>query len=442
MGDALKKPLVAIVGRPNVGKSTLFNRLIRRREAIVDDQPGITRDRKYADTEWEGTTFTLADTGGFIPKGRDAIEEGVTRQVKIAVEEADLVLFINDAATGITDTDGEAAKLLRKSKKPVILVVNKADHLEREFAAAEFIRLGLGEPLLISASNGIGTGDLLSRVIRMLGTRPAAGNEEKSDSVVLAVIGRPNVGKSTFINAILGEERLLVTEIPGTTRDTVDVRVEVKNRNFTLVDTAGLRRRTHIEGGVEYFSTLRTRRMIERCDVACIMIDTDEGVTQQDMIILGEAVAKRKGVLLAVNKWDKIQEDPEKVSQMDEAVRYRLQGIEYLPVLTISSKTGLNIRDVLDTAWTVSEERKKRIPSPAFNRFLENLGRKYQPPAVMGKRVRILYGAQVEAGPPKFTLFCSFPNLIKESYKKFVENQIRETFGFQGVPLVFSYRKK
>lgn len=438
----MKKPLVAIVGRPNVGKSTLFNRLIRRREAIVDDQPGITRDRKYADVEWEGREFTLADTGGFIPKGRDVIEEGVTRQVKIAVEEADLVLFIVDAMTGITDIDGEVARLLRKGEKPVVLVVNKADHPERALAAFDFVRLGLGEPSVISASNGIGTGDLLSRILETLGPQALPSEAEKSDAVFLAVVGRPNVGKSTFVNTVLGEERLLVTEIPGTTRDSVDVRVTAGDRDFVIVDTAGLRRRTHVSEGVEYYSTLRTRRMIEECDVACVMTDAEEGVTHQDLVVLGEAVEKRKGVLVLINKWDLVRDDPDRRKQVEETVRLRMQGLEYVPVLYVSGKTGYRVQDVLDAVWDIALERKKRIPSPALNRFLENLDRQVQPPAVLGKRVHILYGAQVATEAPKFTLFCSHPNLVKDTYRKFVENRIRDAFGFRGVPLVFSYRKK
>ncbi len=438
----MKKPVVAIVGRPNVGKSTLFNRMIRRREAIVDDEPGITRDRNDADTDWEGCTFTVEDTGGFITKGRDDIEKGVTRQVNIAVEEADLVLFMTDATTGITDIDSDVARLLLRSKKPVILVVNKADHPVRAAGAAEFIRLGLGEPVVISASNGIGTGDLLSSIVRVLELKPDPQETPAGDGAVrFAVVGRPNVGKSTFINVLLGEERLLVTEIPGTTRDSVDVGILCGGERFVVIDTAGLRRKTKVEKGVEYYSTVRTRQTIERCDVACVMADAAEGVTQQDMGILGEAIQRRKGVLVAVNKWDIAQDDPEKSRQAKQSVDLRLQGLEYVPVLFISAKTGFRAVSVLEAAQAVARERKKRVPSPAFNRFLENLNRKMQPPAVLGKRVRILYGAQVESDPPKFTLFCNYPELIKETYKKFTENQVRETFGFQGVPLMFSYRK-
>ena len=437
----MKKSVVAIVGRPNVGKSTLFNRLIRRREAIVDDEPGITRDRKSADAEWEGRVFTVVDTGGFIPRGRGTMEKGVTRQVQLAVEEADLVLFVTDATTGITDVDGEVARLLRRRNKPVILAVNKADNPGRETGVAEFIQLGLGEPLAISAEGGIGTGDLLSRIVLVLGPAPNGADEAEAEAVRLAVVGRPNVGKSTFVNSVLGEERLLVTEIPGTTRDAVDVRLSVNGRDLVIVDTAGLRRRTKV-AGVEYYSGLRTRRAVEKCDVACVMADAGEGLTQQDLMILGEAIENGKGVLAVINKWDAVQNDVDAVRQIEESVRYKLQGLEYVPVLRISAKTGYNVRSVLTEVWAVALERKKRIGSAVFNRFLEDLGKQFQPPALQGKRVRILYGAQVQTGPPKFTLFSNFPQLIKESYRKFVEKRIREAFGFQGVPLVFSYRKK
>jgi GTP-binding protein len=320
--------------------------------------------------------------------------------------------------------------------------VNKADHPVRAAGAAEFIRLGLGEPVVISASNGIGTGDLLSRIVQVLGLKPDQEEATAGEGAVrFAVVGRPNVGKSTFINALLGEERLLVTEIPGTTRDSVDVGISFGGERFVVIDTAGLRKKTRVEKGVEYYSTVRTRQTIERCDVACVMADAAEGVTQQDMGILGEAVQRRKGVLVAVNKWDLAQDDPEKSRQAKQSVDLRLQGLEYVPVLFISAKTGFRAVSVLETARAVARERKKRVASPAFNRFLENLNRKMQPPAVLGKRVRILYGAQVETDPPKFTLFCNYPELIKETYKKFTENQIREAFGFQGVPLMFSYRK-
>ena len=438
----MKKPVVAIVGRPNVGKSTLFNRIIRKREAIVDDEPGITRDRKTGDAEWEGVLFTLVDTGGYVSKGRDAIETGVTRQVRLAMEEADLVVFLVDCTTGITDVDDDVARILRKSQKPCVLAVNKVDGERREPYAAEFVRLGLGEPVAVSAQVGRGVGDLLSLIVEALERPDGEVSSPDEDVVKLAVIGRPNVGKSSFVNRVVGEERLLVTDVPGTTRDAVDVRFQFHGHDFLIIDTAGLRRRSRIKENVEYYSVLRTHRVVERCDVALVFVDAVEGLTQQDIRVVREVVDGKKGILLVVNKWDLVKDDRERVYAWQELLAERLQGMAFVPVLFVSCKTGLRVKKVLDTAWEVSEERQKRLPSPVLNRLLEDLNRRYQPPAVGGKRVRILYGAQVGVNPPRIALFSNYPHLIKESYRKFLENQIREAFGFQGVALSLVFKKK
>ena len=436
------KPVVAIVGRPNVGKSTLFNRIIRKREAIVDDEPGVTRDRKFADAHWEGRSFTLVDTGGYIPRSQNVIEKGVTQQVRFAIEESDLLLFIVDRKTGITAVDDEVARMLRKSKKPYLLVVNKVDGEKQEIDGAEFVRLGLGDPVLISAVNGRAIGDLLHSLVEKLG--PEEPEDERIDDhlINLAVIGRPNVGKSTFINALLGEERLLVTEIPGTTRDAVDVKIQYKDNAFVLIDTAGLRKRSRVQESVEFYSNLRTHRVIERCDVACIFTDGDEGMAQQDLRILYDATQARKGVLLIVNKWDLVEGDPEKVKEWQNAIDIKMQGLSYIPILYISSKTGLRIKSVLDVALDIARERRKRVSSPEINRLIEKLNRTQQPASVRGKRVRILYGTQVSVAPPRFVFFAKFPELLKENYRRFLENKIREKFGFDGVPLAFSFKKK
>jgi GTP-binding protein len=438
----MSKLVISIVGRPNVGKSTLFNRIIRRREAIVDDMPGITRDRKHAEAEWEGVVFTLVDTGGYNPKGRDVIEKGVTQQVENAIRETDIILFVVDCTTGITDVDGQVARALRKSGKPTVVAVNKVDGTKREPDASDFIRLGLGEPVSISALGGRGIGDLLSCLIEKMDRTQKERKSEDEDGIKLAIIGKPNVGKSTFINVILGEERLLVTEIPGTTRDSVDVRVQFDGQPFLLVDTAGLRRRSHIHENVEYYSTLRTHQVIERCDVACVFMNGDEGITQQDQRILREAVDARKGVLLVMNKWDLLQNDPEKIRHIQEIQKNKLKGMDFIPVVTVSCKTKLRVYKVLEFAWRIGQESRKRIPSPLFNQLIEDMNRQFQPPAVQGKRVRVLYGTQVGEHPPKFAFFCNYPSLIKESYKRFLENQIRENFGFEGVPLSLLFRKK
>jgi GTP-binding protein len=436
-------PVVVIIGRANVGKSTLFNRLVRRREAIVDDAPGITRDRKAADTEWQGRAFVLIDTGGYIPKGVDSIEEGVSRQVRLAIEEADLVLFICDVTTGITDVDAEIGRILRRSTKPVIVVANKTDHAGRVPDASEFIRLGLGEAIPVSAASGSSTGDLLALVVEKLGpeesAEPAA---ETGDVVRLAVVGRPNVGKSTFVNTVLGRERMLVSEIPGTTRDPVDIRFSRRGREFLLIDTAGMRRQSRVEDGVEYYSVLRSKRVIEQCDVACIMSEAEEGLTQQDLQVLRQAVDARKAVVLVMNKWDLVDTDPDQRVLVEDGLAMKLQGLEYVPVIFASSMAGRGTGKVLDAAWEAAHEKRKRISSPELNRFLERLNAETQPPAVQGKRVHVVYGTQAGANPPVFAFFANHPELIQESYKRFLENQIRGEFGFRGVPLTFSFRKK
>jgi len=438
----MNEPIVAIVGRPNVGKSTLFNRIIRRREAIVDDTPGITRDRKSAETEWEGFQFTLVDTGGYIPKTQDVIESGVTRQVRLAIEEADLIIFLVDCTTGITDVDGEVAELLRKSNKSYLLVVNKVDQKKRELDAVEFVRLGLGEPVMVSSLAGRGVGDLLSLVVTKLGQIEKKKPAPDNNAVKLAVVGKPNVGKSTFINVILGEERLLVTEIPGTTRDAVDVRIKSGEHEFLLIDTAGIRRRSRIQENIEYYSALRTHRVIERCEVAAVFLDAEDGITQQDLRVIREVIDNKKGLLVVVNKWDLVENDQEKVRNWNDALYLRLRGMSYIPVLFVSCKTEFRVKKVLDLAWKTSQERKKRVSSPDLNRLIDKLNRKYQPPAIRGKRVRVLYGTQSGVNPPRFVFFCSYPHLIKESYKKFLENHIRENFGFEGVPLSLIFKRK
>ena len=438
----MKKPIVSIVGRPNVGKSTLFNRIIRKREAIVDDTPGITRDRKCADTHWEGIPFTLVDTGGYIPKTRDVIETGVTKQVRLAIEEADIVLFLVDGTTGITDVDGDVAKILRKNGKSCILAVNKVDGTNQEPSAAEFIRLGLGEPVAVSALRGRNVGDMLSLIVEKL-DRPGDQDTSADDDVIkLAVVGKPNVGKSTFVNVILGEERLLVTEIPGTTRDAVDVRIRFKKREMRLIDTAGIRRRSRVKENEEYYSVLRSHRIIERCDVACVFVDADEGLTQQDMRVLQEVIRSRKGLLLIINKWDLLKGDEERIRQLSDTLERKCRGMTFVPILFVSCKTNLRVRKILELAMEIYDERRKRIPSPDVNRLLTELNRHYQPPAIHGKRVRVLYGSQVGVAPPRFVFFSNFPQLIMESYKRYIENNIRDNFGFEGVPITLIFKKK
>jgi len=439
---SVRKIVVSIVGRPNVGKSTLFNRILRRREAIVDDHPGVTRDRKSAETEWEGCRFTLVDTGGYIPKTDDIIEEGVTQQVRFAIHESDFITFLIDGTTAITDVDGEVAELLRKSSRPCLVVVNKIDNMKREPDAAVFVQFGLGEPIPVSALAGRGIGDMLSFIVKGLYRQSQIEKEMKDDVVRLAVVGKPNAGKSTFVNVILGQERLLVTDIPGTTRDAVDVWVRSHGKDIQLIDTAGMRKRTKINKNVEYYSNLRTHKVIDRCDVACIFTDAEEGVTQQDMRVIHEVVEKKKGVLLVINKWDLIEKEREHIRQFEEKLERRLRGLDYIPVLFVSCKNNLRVFKILEMACRIFDERGKRVPSPQLNRFIEDLYRELSPPAVAGKRIRIMYGSQVGEQPPRFAFFSNYPNLIKESYQRFLENRIRDVFGFEGVPLTIRFKKK
>ena len=434
-------PLVAIVGRPNVGKSTLFNRLIQRREAIVHDQPGVTRDRKITETEWEGKPFQLMDTGGFIRKSTDQMEAGVTEQVELAIDSADLILFLVDAVTGITEADAEVAALLRKSGKTCLLVVNKADNAMRELEIHEFERLGLGTPKPVSASLGRGIGDLLSEIV----TQPGFSGQEQpaqENSIRLAIVGRPNAGKSTFINTILGENRVLVTEIPGTTRDTVDVSLTWEGHRFTLIDTAGLRRKSRIKESVEFYSGLRTRRVIESCDIVCVFVDAVQEIAQQDMRVIREAVQAKKGIILVLNKWDLVKSDEEKVRNWLHELKIKLRALTYIPVLRMSSKTGFRVKQVMETAIRVTQARGQRLPSPLINQMIEKMNRQLQHPSVGGKRIRVMYGTQPRANPPAFVFFCNHPRLVKPSYKRFVEKQIREAGEFQGVPLTLSFKQK
>jgi len=433
---------VAIVGRPNVGKSTLFNRIIRKQEAIVDDWPGVTRDRKYARAEWEGKPFTLVDTGGFIQKSENAIEKGVTRQVLKAVEEADVVLFVTDCSTGVTAEDQDMAALLRKSKRPVLLIANKADNEKREASAGEFHRFGMKEVIPVSAVSGRGMGDLLSAIIRTLKAEEASAPEKADvEAVRLAVIGRPNTGKSTFFNTLIGEERVLVHESPGTTRDAVDIRFDHDGQAVILVDTAGMRKRSRISENVEYYSNLRTIRAVEQCDTACVFTDASEGITHQDMAVIQHVMDARKGLVIAVNKWDLVQKDRERKALFEESL-IRLNGLEFVPVIRLSSRNGWHVPDVLKRALRISREREKRVPAPVLNRFMENLNRKQQPPSAGGKLVRIHFAAQVNVKPPTFAFFVNHPRLLKENYKRFLEAGLREAFGFQGVPLSLVFKQK
>jgi GTP-binding protein len=443
MTTELDKPVVAIVGRPNVGKSTLFNRILRQRLAIVDDQPGVTRDRLYGEASWGGRQFVLIDTGGYVPETEDLIEQAVREQVQYAVEEATVILFVCDAQTGVTPLDQQIALDLSRRGKPVLLVVNKADSEQREMHSYEFYRLGMGDPLPISASLGRRVGDLLDRLVALLPpARAEGGKGAETDSVRIAVVGRPNVGKSSFINAILGHPKLLVTEVPGTTRDSVDTLVEYRGRKITLIDTAGLRRRSRIKEAVEFYSVVRTHRAIRRSEVVILMIGADEGLTAQDKRILEEILEAKRGAVLVVNKWDLLEKNRELAEKYQKALQEELRIYSYVPIAFTSALTNWQVSQVLDLALQVWAELRKRVETHEVNRFLQEALAAYPPPAYGAKYVKIKYASQVATAPPVFAFFCNIPKGIKPSYRQYLENRLRERFGFQGVPLVLTFRRK
>lgn len=432
--------LVAIVGRPNVGKSTLFNRLTESRRAIVHDQPGVTRDRVYATAEWNGVTFDVVDTGGFVPNSADRIEQAIREQVHIALEEADAVLFVTDVLTGVTDIDAEIASLLRKSSKPVLVVANKADNQARQWEASVFYELGLSEVYPVSATNGMGTGELLDALtVSLPRVEPTA---ESDDRPHLAVIGRPNVGKSSLVNAMLGQERSIVTEIAGTTRDAVDSVVRHHGQDVVLVDTAGLRRRSRVHENVEFYSVLRTERAIKRSHVAILLLDATQGLEMQDIRVLKRAEEMRKGLIVVVNKWDLVEKETNTARDYERLINERLKTLEYVPVLFVSALTRQRIGRVLETALEVVEERRRHISTSKLNEVLQDALARHSPPMARNRPVKIKYVTQVGDNPPVFAFFCNQPKGIHESYRRFLENRLREAFGFRGVPLTLVFKAK
>ncbi len=430
--------LVAIVGRPNVGKSTMFNRFIGQRNAIVHDLPGVTRDRHYAETEWAGKRFTLIDTGGFVPESEDVFETAIREQAQVAIEEADLVLFVVDGLAGLHPQDSDIADILRRAQKKVLLVVNKVDHDAREGMLGEFYRLGLGDPVPASALLGRKIGDLLDLL-----TREARESGEAPDPrLKLAVIGKPNVGKSSFVNALLKEERHIVTDIPGTTRDPIDAVLKYYGEELLLVDTAGLRRRSRIQESVEFFSAVRTIKSIERCDVAIILLDAKAGPEHQDLRIIETVAAKGKGGVIAVNKWDLIEKDSQTASLFEHALQEKLRVYSYFPVIFISSLNKQRIYKVLEIAKAVDAEQRKRIPTGELNQLLRADIEAVAPRTRSGKELKINYMTQVREKPPVFAFFCNDPRLVEDNYKRYLEKRLRERFGFTGVPLVLSFKRK
>lgn len=438
----VNKPVAAIVGRPNVGKSTLFNRIIGGMVAIVEDTPGVTRDRLYFDVEWLGRKFTLIDTGGIeFKEEAKPLSEMMKKQAEIAIEEADVVIFIVDAKTGLTQDDHLIARQLRKSGKPVLLTVNKVENFTAFLAEAhEFLSLGFGDPVPVSAAHGLNIGDLLDAVVKRL---PEDTPEDYDPDIVkIAVIGRPNVGKSSLVNMLLGEERVIVSDIPGTTRDAIDTPFTYEGRNYILIDTAGIRRRKKIAELAENYSVIRSFRAVDRSDVVLMVIDSTEGVTDQDKRIAGYAHEAGKGQIIIINKWDLIPKDDKTLSKYEKKVREELSFIDYAPTQFISAKTGQRVNKIMDLVEFVAEQNSRRILTSTLNSVLQEWIHFNPPPSDKGKRLKIFYATQQSVQPPTFIFFVNEPELMHFSYKRYLENQLRKNFGFEGSPIRLLIRKR
>jgi len=432
--------IVAIVGRPNVGKSSLFNRLIGRKHAIVDNQPGVTRDRNYGIVEWAGNSFMLVDTGGYLPESVDLIDTAVREQVEIAIDEADIILFLTDIQTGITQTDMDIAKMLQKSTKTVLPVVNKVDNESEFYEVDQFFGLGLDKPIPVSAMRGSRTGDLLDQIIeKFKNIKPA---QEHSQFINLAIIGKENVGKSSMVNTFLEQERQIVTDIPGTTRDSIDSIFKYKKRKYLLIDTAGLKKRTKIKENILFYSNLRTWRSINRADVVIFLIDAQNGITKQDVQILLEASKEKKGILIAVNKWDLVEKDHKTAKKIQTEFEEKLGILRYIPIIFVSVNEKKRLYKMIELATEIYFERQKRISTSELNNYFIPIFKSHTPPATQGKEIKINYVSQVKSKPPLFVFYSNFPDLIAEHYKRNIENRLRNKYGFKGVPLSLSFRKK
>ena len=434
--------LVAIVGRPNVGKSTLFNRLVGMRKAIVDDTAGVTRDRHYGKCEWCGSEFSVVDTGGYTSNSEDVFEKAIRRQVEIAIDEADAVIFMVEAATGITDYDSEIADVLRRSKKPVILCVNKVDTGDKMYDAYQFYSLGLGEIWSISAANGSGTGDLLDEVVRVLPKEEAPAADPYEGIPRITIVGTPNVGKSSLTNALLGEERNIVTPVAGTTRDSIETHYNKFGHEFMLVDTAGIRKKSKVHEDLEFYSVLRSMRAIEHADVCILMIDATSGMEAQDMSIFNVIKKNRKGCVLVVNKWDLFIKDQNTMREYTEGLRARIAPFDDVPIVFTSVVKMQRVMDVLDAAARVSENYRRKIPTAQLNEVLLPIIEETPPPAWKGKYIKVKYITQLPTKFPAFAFFCNLPQYIKEPYRRFLENQLRDNFDLTGCPVQIYCRKK
>ncbi len=439
-----RKPLVALVGRPNVGKSTLFNRMVGQRISIVEDIPGTTRDRLYADVEWGGRVFTVIDTGGLVLETRpedssNDILPRVRAQAQIAIDEADVIVMLTDIEDGLTAPDLQIADLLRRTDKPIILVSNKVDNRQRALDIHEFYSLGLGDPLSVSALRGTGTGDLLDAIAEALPPMPEE-SEEESKALHIALVGRTNVGKSSLLNRFLGEERVIVSHVPGTTRDAIDTTIQYHGEEIVLIDTAGIRRRGKVEQGIEKYSVLRAMRAIQRADVVCLVIDASDGITAQDTHVAGYILEENKSVIVLVNKWDLVEKDSATLPQYEAYVRNELKFMDYVPILFISAISGQRVARVLPLAQRIYAERLQRLSTSQINAIIREATGRQSPPTHGGRKLRIYYGTQTSIDPPTFVFFVNDAKMVHFAYQRFLENQIRQQRPFEGSPLKMIFR--
>ncbi|PKP11705.1 MAG: ribosome biogenesis GTPase Der [Bacteroidetes bacterium HGW-Bacteroidetes-4] len=432
--------ILAIVGRPNVGKSTLFNRLVEERRAIVDESSGVTRDRHYGKAEWNGVTFSVIDTGGYVTNSDDIFEGEIKKQVMLAIDEADVILFLTDVTSGITDLDDGVAEILRKSKKKVVLGVNKVDNSERLFMASEFYSLGLGEVFSVSSINGSGTGELLDAIVANFEKKPI--NEDEIELPKIAVVGRPNAGKSSLVNALLDEERNIVTEIAGTTRDSINTHYNKFGHEFIIIDTAGLRKKSKVSEDLEFYSVMRAIRTIEESDVCLLLIDATRGIEGQDVNIFHLIEKNRKGVVVLINKWDLVEKDHHSVKEYTAMIKEKLAPFNDVPILFVSALTKQRVLKAVETAMEVYKNRKQHIPTSKLNEYLLEAIEAYPPPSSKGKYVKIKYITQLPTNTPQFAFYCNLPQYVKDSYKRYLENKLREAYNFTGVPIQIYMRKK
>ena len=440
----MRKSIVSIVGRPNVGKSTLFNRLCRSRMAIVDPESGITRDRKYEDVEWNGKVFKLVDTGGIVFDSNEAMDKLIRHQALLAIDESDLILFMVDAQTGTTDIDREIAKILYPHRDKVMLVANKADNEKFEWELYDFLQLGLGDPFAISASQGRNTGNFLDELLSLIPETQEVDAVKPDALTRIAVVGKPNVGKSSIVNLLIGSEKQIVTDIPGTTRDSIDSVIRFHGKDYILVDTAGLRRKTKVNYGIEYYSVMRTIEAVDRSDVVVLVLAADEDISAQDVKIASYAKRKMKEILVVFNKWDLVEKNNQTTGKFISDLHEQMPFLQYAPVQFISAKTGQRINRIMETVVLIEEESRKRIPTIEMNRFMDTVVERRPPTHRTGRHIKMFYLTQAAVKPPTFVFFCNQPGLISENYRRFLHNQIREMFSFEGVSikLIFRGRKE